>query len=91
MRGWIVSLLFLAAASAKATPAVAPGDYGDLLLGYDGASDVVTGYFLSGTGDNGEGGPQFTCAFICGERWRAPRPPSRPTFPPCLKSASPAR
>ncbi len=38
------------------------GEFGELLLGVDQASETVTGFFNSGTGD-AETGPAFTCTF----------------------------
>jgi hypothetical protein len=45
------------------THSLRPGDYGDLILGIDTAAQEFTGYYNSGTGDNGQGSPQFSCSF----------------------------
>lgn len=42
---------------------IVSGDYESLTLGVD-SKGVLTGYFSEGTGDDGEGNPQFTCKFF---------------------------
>ena len=69
---WALAFFFptmgvvVTASGAEARP-LRPGAYGGLLLGYDPSTQVVSGYFQTGTGlsdwDNPDSGPQFTCIF----------------------------
>lgn len=64
---FVAALVATSVARTRANAAdkdVVTGNYGDLMLGYDATSKVVTGYFQSGTGDDGHGHPQFSCIFF---------------------------
>ncbi|MEZ5426144.1 MAG: hypothetical protein R2747_07765 [Pyrinomonadaceae bacterium] len=68
----LIAAIFLLAAGvgvrAQKKTAIASGNYGSLVLGVD-PEGVLTGYFMEGTGDDGNGNPRFTCAFfIRGEK-----------------------
>ncbi len=39
------------------------GNYSELHLAFNPQNNVITGYYENGTGDNGAGGPQFSCVF----------------------------
>jgi hypothetical protein len=92
------SLLAAGLAAQLAGPAaraadrpLAAGRYGDLLLGYDPASKVVTGSFQSGTGDDGHGQPRFSCIFYLRGTLENGRATIETYFPATPKSASAAR
>lgn len=44
-------------------PPVLSGEYSELTLAYNPQNNLITGYFEDGTGDNGDGGSQFSCMF----------------------------
>lgn len=57
-------LFFLLLESTQASALLISGVYGSLLLGLDPQTQILTGYYLNGTGlDSKHGGPQFRCSF----------------------------
>jgi len=72
LAGWALAFGFPMMAVAATPPRaearpLRPGAYGGLLLGYDPSTQVVSGYFQTGTGlsdpANADSGPQFSCIF----------------------------
>jgi hypothetical protein len=56
----IVSILLAGTAAAQT---VSSGNYGSLTLAYDSTTRLLTGHYANATGDDGHGGPMFTCDF----------------------------
>jgi len=60
---------------------IVPGEYDELQLAFNSKTKLITGFYESGTGDDGKGHPQFSCIFYLEGKWIKNQAKIRTYFP----------